>query len=116
MNESEWEVHDKANNPIWEHFLKSKTKDKTKSNRYRAKCVYCSIEIDGKPDLLRKHVISSCTKINFELRSAITQSSIKKDVSSIRSSVASGSKVTTMDSDVEVIDQEQFTLEDILSL
>ena len=50
MNESEWEIHDKANNPIWEHFLKSKTKDsQSKSNRYRAKCVHCSIEIDGKP-------------------------------------------------------------------
>ena len=68
---SNWEKHKKATNPIWLHFLKSVVKEVTKSNRYRAKCIYCYCEMEGKPDQLRKHLISSCTKIKYDIKSTI---------------------------------------------
>ena len=62
-----WLKRTKTASIVWEAYLQCTTKH-GKSNRFLAKCIFCGEEMDGKVDLLRKHIISICKKVDFDTR------------------------------------------------
>ena len=72
-----WLEHKKATSSVWKHFLRSATKV-GKTNRFYAKCRYCNKKMDGKPDRMKRHILTYCKEVSFEARASVTEDDTKE--------------------------------------
>ena len=70
-NEIKWiPATNKMQCQSWMHFLRSEHQIGNQ-RRYHAKCKYCFKVMIGKPERMKKHLLSSCDKIDGETRGAL---------------------------------------------
>jgi hypothetical protein len=100
--DNDWEPAIKAKSSIWQHFMKSKVKN-SKTRRFRAKCVYCTKTMDGKPQSMTLHITTICKSIPGNIRGeamavmgnqTADSTAIDHDARSIRTTEAAESTVT----------------------
>lgn len=60
----------------WNHFKRSKLK-LGKTNRYTAKCNYCGFETEGRPHVMKDHIMRNCSKIPRDERRTFIEQQVK---------------------------------------
>ncbi len=62
--EQEWNLAPESFGSRWNAFLRSKVKSGSSGGRYLAKCKYCFIILDARPERLLSHINQNCKKID----------------------------------------------------